>query len=192
MSGGFGVSSDSPLLGGLWLTLVLLPLPLSFAAAREHNRNRNRNRNRASSQHWAALGLTAAVLAGLAATSLARAHLGADEAKASRYSELAFTLLPMSAVAWSLLLADFPRWRRRALIALCSLAAFASIDDWTTLPYRLQKVAREGGVTCARHYYESGSPGVCPTIANRPIPLELARARELEIHFYRELNLSKK
>jgi hypothetical protein len=183
ISGGFGVSSDSWLLGGLWLAVSVIPLALGFVFAFA--------RGGLNSQLWGALGLSVAVLAGLAATSLSHAHLGAEEAKASRYSELAFLLLPLSAIAWSVLLSEAPVWRRRALVTICTLAAFASLDDWNTRPYRLQKIAREGGVACARHYYETDSRGVCPTIADEPIPLELTRARDLELHFYRALNLKR-
>jgi len=177
VSGGFGVSSSSVLLGSFWFAVVIVPLAAGLVWAR----------GRLADGDWAILALSIALLCGLAATSLVNAGQGAAEAKHSRYAELAMLLLPLCAAAWSSLFRVHAVAGRRVLASLLALVAFASLDDWNTEPYRLQRVAREGGVACAKHYYERAGRAHCPTIAGQPIAHELDRARELDLHFYQRI-----
>jgi hypothetical protein len=176
---GFGLDATSFLPGFFCLLLMIIPIGYEVW----------RKRGRLTSSSWAVYAAVAGTLATLGAITIGRANFGIEQSKSSRYSEIAMMLIPLSVLAWSILLEHKARLRRATLIFLWSFCFFTFLNNWSWFSkYEAQSKERMRGLSCIEKYYESGGEADCPTLYPwGPITKKLENARSLNISFYQYL-----
>lgn len=177
VSFGFGMDQLSMTLGLFCLAVILAPL---WGTARE-----SRPWPLAL---WAVGTAVAAVLSVLAGISFARAAMGLEWAKSSRYGELAVILLPLSAMAWHIRLRDKPRTKARALACLWILGFLGFSGNWDFSIYGLVAAQRRRGLECLKRHYQGQGPPLCPDLYPFPLAEKLEQAKKLSVSFYRGIS----
>jgi hypothetical protein len=161
------------------LLIVVAPLGLMVCQAGK----------RLTPAEWAVLSMALAVLAVLALVGMGRAAFGTVQAKTSRYSELGMALVPLSALAWGFALR---RWKALKAVCLAALWLFfftTFLDNWRFKEYAYYNGVRRAGVSCVRDYYLKGGDAACAELFPASLATRLDAARDLNVSFYRELNL---
>ena len=175
---GFGFTETSALPGALWLGAILALLGWRLGTLRRLPA--------AERAPW--LGLCALVLGvggSLAMVSLGRAGFGAEQAKASRYAEITFLLLP---VFWALLqsaLARRSEFTRRAVLGLAMFVlAVPFLNDFNFRDvYRAEASLRRESRDCVTEYLRGQGDGDCPWIYPGSLHKHLERGKALGAGF---------
>jgi hypothetical protein len=135
--------------------------------------------------------LTLAVLGVLASVSIGRAGFGiVEQAKESRYFELAMALLPLSVFNWTFLLQARRTLMMAAVASLWIICLLAFWDNWREFRYyKREAVERRIGLKCLEAYYKEKGGSNCPTIFPViPLPTRLLEeAKALNVSFYRSI-----
>lgn len=179
LSFNFGVDGVSDAAGVVCLLIVAVPLCAQVF----------RDGRSLSAAQWVLLSTTLGSLAVLASITAGRYDHGPLHAKSTRYAEFGMALVPLSALAWGFVL------RRRKLFKALALAAlwlfcFATFwDDWRFDEYAYYRATRNLGIKCVSEYYVKGGEALCPDIYPTPLASRLDGARDLNVSFYRKLNL---
>ncbi|ATB38441.1 hypothetical protein CYFUS_003876 [Cystobacter fuscus] len=174
---GFGFEQQSELVGTLCLLAVVVPVGWLLL----------RSRLRLTSAQWMLVAMIAAVGAALATITLGRAGFGVVSAKSSRYMEIAFLLVPLTAAIWWSVLEPWTKARRTALVVLWTGCLIGAANDVSLKYYRAQRDERMEGVACARQYYLNGGEANCGRLYPVPIPERLDRARQLKLSFVEDI-----
>ena len=176
---GFGVDGVSNTLGAFCILIVLVPV-VGVIIINKHNLRVGQ---------WRTLALMLGLLGVLASMAAGRAGFGVEQAKDSRYFEVAMVLIPLSLVSWTFLLQE-KRHLRTGLIAGLWIFCFQTFwNDWRKFRYyKREAVQRKAGLTCLTAYYEGKGDSNCPTLFPVPIPAQLlAEAKALNVSFYRSI-----
>lgn len=156
------------------VTIAFIVMPLLLLLLRRHAWQ---------DEDWALYGAVAAVLAACAIITLGRGSLGFYQSKSSRYFELAVPLVLLAMAAWHRAVAN----SKRVIIALFLYVFGAMIDDWSFNAYDILATRRHRGIECLRRKLAAHEPLHCDDLYPIPIDAEVARAKELEVPFYRTL-----
>jgi hypothetical protein len=177
LSGGFGYISLNLLPGFLIFIFLIVPI---IGVILKRGRSVPPNA-------WIIIVSILAVAACLASISMGRAGFGAEQAKASRYSELVTVLIPLSVGMWAVFLDNRERLRNFVLLAFW-LFCFVGFFKFWNFPkgYRLFAEDRRLGFQCVKDYYHRGNDGNCPTIYPAPIADRLELAKTLKLSFSEE------
>jgi hypothetical protein len=185
VSWGFGVDRQSDTAGVFCLLLVLVPMLGHLV----------RQRLQSPPRTYALLAETLAIFAILASIAKGRLPFGMDQAKASRFAEIANLLVLLAACWWSLLLKA--RIRTLVLSALWLFCFACFSNNWGLAGYCWLHDWKVAGIDCARRYYKAGGGEAdCPTLypnaffPGEPFAERLQRAKELNLSFYRSLATS--
>jgi hypothetical protein len=173
----FGVDDVSAAAGGVCLAIILAPLCLHVF----------KERGRLPPEHWAVFTTALACLAVLASISAGRAAFGPLQSKSSRYAEFGMALIPLTALAWGLVLRRRGRLRAAVLVGLWLLLFATFWDNWRFADYLHHHGQRKLGVRCVEQYYLKGGEALCPRIYPDPLAQQLEAAKELDASFYRGL-----
>lgn len=169
---GFGALQKSAALGAVCLA-VIVGSALAMLV-----------RRRADAGAWMIVAMMTALLAAQAAISLGRGHMGAEQAKSSRYAEYGLMLLPLcaGALAWAL---QGSRARLPVLAVLWALCFGSFWKEWTVDDYREEQRARTEGLACLRKPHEPNQPLVCPGVYPFDVSARLDIARAMNVSFTR-------
>ncbi|WNG16507.1 hypothetical protein [Cystobacter fuscus] len=174
---GFGFEQQSEWVGALCLLAVIVPLGWLLL----------RSRLRLTSAQWILVAMIAAVGGALATITIGRAGFGVGSAKSSRYTEIAFLLVPLAAATWWSVLEPWARARRAALVVLWIGCFIGVANDFSLKYYRNQRDERMEGVACARQYYSNGGDANCARLYPAPIADRLESARQLKLSFVEDI-----
>ncbi len=177
VSFGFGIQRVSWWVGAGCFVFVLLPWGLLV----------RRFYSLSESERRAVFGLGSLVLgilAILASIAISRATLGVMASKTSRYHEIAYFLIPLSAAGWALRL----KVNRDKFLKCFWIFVFCCYaDNWGLNGYRWMQANRLEGQKCLRELIEKGGDGICKKIHPGSLTTRLNRARDLNLSFYSEL-----
>lgn len=136
---------------------------------------------RAPEPRWQAIALS--ILLALAAVAVGRAHMGLEQALASRYSEIAMLLLPCFWLALiEVMRTHWPKANRRLILRLSYGVVFlAFFDNWNFNAHRMNSDQKKAGVDCIKNYYLIGGNTVCETLYPLDIGEKLIRMKELNV-----------
>jgi hypothetical protein len=183
LSAGLGIELVSTAVGFGCLALVLAPLGVLAV----------RRRGDLGSREWMLVAGVLSMLARVAAIAVGRGRLPLDYSKTSRYTEFSLMLVPLTAAAWSLALAPWPRAARAFLVVLWSALLLPFANNWNFAsayaPIRAERVV---GFRCLKQYYAATAahrprPVFCPPIYVRPVRPVLEQARRLDVSFFRRI-----
>jgi len=171
LSSGFGYDRGGSFVGLLALLSVLAPFVIPIY-----------RRQPFSKSQWALGTGVLAVLAALAVISYGRSGI-LPTAKSSRYVEIGFLLMPLTAAAWAL---SGYRYKTRAIGVLWLFCALGYCDDFGLRPYVETHVARKANAGCVSEYL-AGKPGpaACPNSFPISLSEHLKIAKDYGIHFAR-------
>lgn len=147
---GFGFKQYQIVAGLVCLVFCLLPLVLLWlnAESRWHRAT------------WLVVTASCATMLMLASISTGRAVIPGS-AGFSRYAELGYMLIPITALAWWLAIKNIKR--RGIVLALFWGLCFAGYsDEWTTSPYRDLKQLNLMILECVEDYMNGNGDGNCP------------------------------
>jgi len=174
VSFGFGMETEHPLPGVLWLLAVLVPLIVLLS--RRETRHRK--------EIWLLATAVATILALLATISITRANF-AGTAKASRYVEFGMLLIPLTALSWWLAL-QTARQRLLILLLLWSACVVTFADNWSFAPYRDGSQMDQFTLDTVEEYLHGKGDGSFPWTHPKPLPPFIAGARQLNVKFIRQ------
>jgi len=177
LSYGFGFATRSVVLGLFCLFLGLGPIVVEFW----------RRGTQVQTSFWRLSGITVGIIGALAGIAVARGGFGSSSGKDSRYAIVAMMLVPFTAAAWSVAVAQSRRVKALALAGLWVFCFVGFADDWTSEPYRRMAEARRVGLECVRQYYTKGGEAKCPTIYPAPLATRLMLAARLHLSFYENI-----
>lgn len=170
ISFGFGFKQVHILPGAVCLILVVLPPGLLLI----------KKETRWLPSTWLVLSAVLGILAVLAAISIGRAWI--YPAKTSRYVEIAFLLIPYTALGWWLVMKE--GYARLAMLSLLLIFCFVSFfDDWSTKGYALYNQFSLYDLEDVEAYYSGTGEKICPELST---PSDLDRAKSLDIKFTRQ------
>ncbi|HBB97456.1 MAG TPA: hypothetical protein DC054_18910 [Blastocatellia bacterium] len=181
VSFGFGIETYSSWWGTLCLLVVLVPICAIIW----------KRKGRLTGIEWACFVMVAGILVNVGQIALGRAYPGVETgSKVLRYVEFVLPLIPLSMIAWAILL----RGRKRAVM-LGSLFAFCLLtfaNDWSFDIYRYEALRRIEGRECVKAYYKGIGDGRCPTLyidrqVNIPLATWLDNAKAVNVLFYQNL-----
>lgn len=175
---GFGVDTRAFLPNFLCLLINLTPVIWEIW----------RKKGRLSNSSWAIYAGIAGILAALAAITVGRANFGIEQSKSSRYSEIGMILIPLSVLAWSVLLQHNMKLRAYALSLLWLFCFFTFQNNWSSFSdYKSMARDRTKGILCVESYYAGRGDANCPTLFPTPIAQQLDEAKRLNISFYQNV-----
>ncbi|QRK05647.1 hypothetical protein JQX13_36675 [Archangium violaceum] len=174
---GFGFEQRSVLVGALCLLAVVVPSVWLLL----------RSRLRLSTMQWMLVAMLAAVAGALVTITIGRAGFGVSSAKSSRYTEIAFLLVPLAAAVWWSVLEPWTKARKVALVVLWTGCLIGSANDFSLKYYQSLHKDRLEGVACARQYYANAGDGNCGRLYPGPLAERLDRARQLKLSFVEDI-----
>lgn len=144
-----------------------------------------RRRKSLSGPEWSIHAVTIAILAGLAAITLARGN-GHMSGFSTHYNEFACMLVPSCAACWHLLLREKPRLKAAVLVSLWLYCLIGSRSShyWDSTYIRLFELAKEQNFFAARDYFRYGS---LPKSSEYWTKDDADRAKQTKVSFYRRL-----
>lgn len=140
-----------------------------------------RRGEKAVEPRWQAIALS--ILLALAAIALGRAHMGVEQALASRYSEIAMLLLPCFWLAINeVIKTHWAQANRRLILRLSYVVIFfAFFDNWNFNAHRMNSDLKRAGALCLKNYYSGGEKTICETLCPIDIEDKLIRMRDLDV-----------
>jgi hypothetical protein len=126
VSFGFGVDLISTRLGAICLLIVIAPIGWQVW----------KQRGRLSTSQWTVYATVIAILGTLGSVAAARAPLGIEWSKTSRYFEIGMPLIIFSVLSWSWMLQRKKLLEVSVLIGLWIFCMATFSDNWSFDPYR--------------------------------------------------------
>jgi hypothetical protein len=180
---GFGIERFSSGWGLCCLLLVLVPVGAIIW----------KRKGRMRGIEWAGLVMVAGILVNVAEIALGRAYSGvAYQSKALRYVEFVLPLVPLSMIAWAIVLRGRQRLQAIVLGSFFVFCFLTFANDWNFNVYRYEALRRIEGRECVKAYYKGTGDGRCPTLyVNRGVNIPLAtwmeNAKAVNVWFYQKI-----
>ncbi|MFO1518671.1 MAG: hypothetical protein U1F57_03250 [bacterium] len=171
---GFGFTDVNPFAAFACLALLFFALAL---ALRRTFRERFQDR-----QYDFLIALSLGVLAMLSLITFGRSGFPLDQAKSSRYAEIA-AFLPLLGLA---LFQRSSKLRVAGSAAVLLLLALGLHDNFGFKPYQIYYDWRMEGKRCVEEmmqHPDKNPKGMCPTVYPQSITEKLMRAKEMKVHF---------
>lgn len=169
---GFGFMAESVSAGIACLILVVFPVIMLIIT----------RKSRWLPSTWMMLAAILSVLAVLATISMGRSTL--IESKIPRYAEVAFLLIPFTAISWWLALER--EWLKHSVLTILWLSCMISYsDDWSTKIYKEFRQTGLETLMCAEHYYADGKEE--PACIDIPYSY-LEQARKIKARFTQSMH----
>jgi hypothetical protein len=173
VAGGFATAGLSFAAGVFWILVLLLPFAWEW---REGKR---------SSSFWLRLSYVGFLFGLLASIAVGRGGWGPAGSRASRYTEFAIFLVPLSASGLFCVLRE--KARSRALVALWLLIAWNYRSHFSTSPYRQLSRQQSQGLSCLAEAAGRKGEIRCPTVYPGLLNAHLERARRNGASFLKAL-----
>jgi hypothetical protein len=170
---GFGFKEYQTVAG--LICLVSCISPLVFLLVKTETRQ-----HRAT---WLVITASSAIMLTLASISTGRAVIP-GMASFSRYAELGYMLIPITAIAWWLAVKDIKR-RNFVLVLFWGICFVGYADEWTTSPYRDLKQLNMMILECVEDYMNGTGDGNCPGNPSLTGSQDLDSAIRLDASFTR-------
>jgi hypothetical protein len=170
---GFGFTQYQTVAGLICLVSCILPLALLLI----------RTETRWHRATWLIVTASCAIMLTLASISTGRAVIP-GMASFSRYAELGYMLIPITAVAWWLAIKNI-KWRGMVLALFWGICFAGYADEWTTSPYRDLKQLNLMIVECVEDYMHGNGDGNCPGNMSPSGSQDIDSAIQLDVSFTR-------
>lgn len=175
ISFGFGYQSVNYLIGLVCLFIIFMPI-LGLLL------------NKVTRCTCLIISVNLAILAALAAITMGRAGFGISWSKNDQYSEVAFMLIPYTALAWWLFLKPLPKLIRSFLLCLLWVFCFIGYaDNWSINVYQEVNRYRKADFDCLVRYFKGTGDGNCPQLYHSNLSKSLDYAKRLNMSFTRNI-----
>jgi hypothetical protein len=184
VSFGFGIEKLSSAWGTFCLLIVLIPVGGILW----------KRKGRLRGIEWTCVVLVAGVLVNVGEIALGRAYQdGVAGSKVVRYVEFVIPLIPLSMIAWAIMLRGRKTLRAAVLGGLFTFCLITFANDWGFAVYKYEGFRRMEGRACVKEYYKGTGDGRCPILyvdreVNVPLRTWMDGARAVNVLFYRQMH----
>ncbi len=183
VSFGFGIQRLSSPWGAFCLLIVLIPVAGIIW----------KRKGRLRGIEWACLVLVASIFVNAGEIALGRAYQdGVAGSKVVRYVEFMLPLIPLSMIAWAIMLRGRERLRTVIVGGLFAMCLLTFANDWSFAIYKYEGLRRIEGRACVKDYYKGTGDGRCPILyvdrsVNIPLRTWMDGAKAVNVLFYQQL-----
>lgn len=184
VSFGFGIEKLSSAWGAFCLLLVSIPVAGIIW----------KRKGRLTGVEWTCVTLVAGILLNVGEVALGRAYQdGIAGSKVVRYVEFVLPLIPLSMIAWAIVLRGRTRLRTVVIGSLFAFCLVTFANDWAFAVYKYEGLRRMAGRACVKEYYKGTGDGRCPILyvdrdVNIPLRTWMDGARDVNVLFYRQMH----